>query len=68
MNIRQAKLTLNAHKHNLLNHFAATGMFMLNNVKTTTTKSVKIKRDRQTEEETDRQTDRQTDGGERETD
>ena len=38
MSSKQAKLIVNAHKHNLqkIIHFATTGMFMLNNMKTTT--------------------------------
>ena len=33
MSIKQAKLIVNAHKHNLLIYFATTDMFMLNNMK-----------------------------------
>ena len=39
MSIKQAKLIENDHKHNLLNSFRNNGyVYMLNNLKTTTTK------------------------------
>ena len=53
MSIKQAKLIVNAHKHNLLKSFCSNGYFCVN-MKTTEHLS-KIKTDKQTERQTDRQ-------------
>ena len=60
MSIKQARLIVNAHKHNLLVILQQwVCMFILNNIKTT--KINQKSREREREGERDRQTDRQTD-------